>query len=214
MSQWGRLLPASRSRGAAVGPPWGLPHGPQAVPPPPQHRFSAVVHFAGLKAVGESVQQPLEYYRVNLTGTIRLLEVRQRHVAGLGAESAASAAAGALPQAMKAHGVKNIVFSSSATVYGDPKYLPLDENHPVGGCTNPYGKSKYFIEEMIRDLCKADKVRSCCREPGAGTQGVSTPKGAGAGAARRPAAPSVRCPRTGTPCSCATSTLSVPTSPA
>uniref|UniRef100_A0A493T0M6 UDP-glucose 4-epimerase n=1 Tax=Anas platyrhynchos platyrhynchos TaxID=8840 RepID=A0A493T0M6_ANAPP len=75
----------------------------------------------------------MEYYRVNLTGTIRLLE------------------------AMKAHGVKNIVFSSSATVYGDPKYLPLDENHPVGGCTNPYGKSKYFIEEMIRDLCKADK---------------------------------------------------------
>uniref|UniRef100_A0A8B9UID2 UDP-N-acetylglucosamine 4-epimerase n=1 Tax=Anas zonorhyncha TaxID=75864 RepID=A0A8B9UID2_9AVES len=99
-----------------------------------KHRFSAVVHFAGLKAVGESVQQPLEYYRVNLTGTIRLLE------------------------AMKAHGVKNIVFSSSATVYGDPKYLPLDENHPVGGCTNPYGKSKYFIEEMIRDLCKADKA--------------------------------------------------------
>lgn len=92
---------------------------------------------------------------------------------------------------MKAHGVKNIVFSSSATVYGDPKYLPLDENHPVGGCTNPYGKSKYFIEEMIRDLCKADKVRGCCREPGAATWGVSTPKGAGAGAAQRPAAPSV-----------------------
>ncbi|XP_062450053.1 UDP-glucose 4-epimerase isoform X2 [Rhea pennata] len=98
-----------------------------------KHRFSAVMHFAGLKAVGESVQKPLEYYRVNLTGTIRLLE------------------------AMKAHGVRNIVFSSSATVYGDPKYLPLDENHPVGGCTNPYGKSKYFIEEMIRDLCKAEK---------------------------------------------------------
>ncbi|NXK44333.1 GALE epimerase, partial [Chauna torquata] len=98
-----------------------------------KHRFSAVVHFAGLKAVGESVQKPLEYYRVNLTGTIRLLET------------------------MKAHGVRNIVFSSSATVYGDPKYLPLDENHPVGGCTNPYGKSKYFIEEMIRDLCKAEK---------------------------------------------------------
>ncbi|KAM6335162.1 UDP-glucose 4-epimerase isoform 2-T2 [Alca torda] len=98
-----------------------------------KHRFSAVMHFAGLKAVGESVQKPLEYYRVNLTGTIRLLET------------------------MKAHGVRNIVFSSSATVYGDPKYLPLDENHPVGGCTNPYGKSKYFIEEMIRDLCKAER---------------------------------------------------------
>ncbi|NXY54029.1 GALE epimerase, partial [Callaeas wilsoni] len=98
-----------------------------------KHRFSAVMHFAGLKAVGESVQKPLEYYRVNLTGTIRLLET------------------------MKAHGVRNIVFSSSATVYGDPKYLPLDENHPVGGCTNPYGKSKFFIEEMIRDLCKAER---------------------------------------------------------
>ncbi|NXA70308.1 GALE epimerase, partial [Mohoua ochrocephala] len=98
-----------------------------------KHRFSAVMHFAGLKAVGESVQKPLEYYRVNLTGTIRLLET------------------------MKAHGVRNIVFSSSATVYGDPKYLPLDEKHPVGGCTNPYGKSKFFIEEMIRDLCKAER---------------------------------------------------------
>lgn len=63
-------------------------------------------------------------------------------------------------QTMKAHGVRNIVFSSSATVYGDPKYLPLDEKHPVGGCTNPYGKSKFFIEEMIRDLCKAERVRS------------------------------------------------------
>ncbi|NWW70852.1 GALE epimerase, partial [Climacteris rufus] len=98
-----------------------------------KHRFSAVMHFAGLKAVGESVQKPLEYYRVNLTGTIRLLET------------------------MKAHGVRNIVFSSSATVYGDPKYLPLDEKHPVGGCTNPYGKSKFFIEEMIQDVCKAER---------------------------------------------------------
>ncbi|KAM6995990.1 UDP-glucose 4-epimerase isoform 2-T2 [Passerculus sandwichensis] len=105
-----------------------------------KHRFSAVMHFAGLKAVGESVQKPLEYYRVNLTGTIGLLET------------------------MKAHGVRNIVFSSSATVYGDPKYLPLDENHPVGGCTNPYGKSKFFIEEMIRDLCRAEKVAVGRRE--------------------------------------------------
>uniref|UniRef100_A0A8C3V979 UDP-glucose 4-epimerase n=1 Tax=Catharus ustulatus TaxID=91951 RepID=A0A8C3V979_CATUS len=105
-----------------------------------KHRFSAVMHFAGLKAVGESVQKPLEYYRVNLTGTIRLLET------------------------MKAHGVRNIVFSSSATVYGDPKYLPLDEKHPVGGCTNPYGKSKFFIEEMIRDLCKAERVAVGRRE--------------------------------------------------
>uniref|UniRef100_A0A2K6RC04 UDP-glucose 4-epimerase n=1 Tax=Rhinopithecus roxellana TaxID=61622 RepID=A0A2K6RC04_RHIRO len=99
-----------------------------------KHSFMAVIHFAGLKAVGESVQKPLDYYRVNLTGTIQLLEI------------------------MKAHGVKNLVFSSSATVYGKPQYLPLDEAHPTGGCTNPYGKSKFFIEEMIRDLCQADKT--------------------------------------------------------
>ncbi|EPY85093.1 UDP-glucose 4-epimerase-like protein [Camelus ferus] len=103
-----------------------------------KHSFMAVIHFAGLKAVGESVQKPLDYYRVNLTGTIQLLEI------------------------MKAHGVKNLVFSSSATVYGNPQWnpqsLPLDEAHPTGGCTNPYGKSKFFIEEMIRDLCQADKA--------------------------------------------------------
>ncbi|XP_036710089.1 UDP-glucose 4-epimerase isoform X3 [Balaenoptera musculus] len=105
-----------------------------------EHSFTAVIHFAGLKAVGESVQKPLDYYRVNLTGTIQLLEV------------------------MRAHGVKNLVFSSSATVYGNPRYLPLDEAHPTGGCTNPYGKSKFFIEEMIRDLCQADKVAIGRRE--------------------------------------------------
>ncbi|XP_066573350.1 UDP-glucose 4-epimerase isoform X1 [Amia ocellicauda] len=98
-----------------------------------KHQFSAVMHFAGLKAVGESVEQPLRYYRVNLAGAMNLLEV------------------------MQLHGVHNIVFSSSATVYGDPQRLPIDEDHPVGGCTNPYGKTKYFIEEMIRDQCKAEK---------------------------------------------------------
>ncbi|XP_048047037.1 UDP-glucose 4-epimerase isoform X1 [Megalobrama amblycephala] len=97
------------------------------------HSFYAVMHFAGLKAVGESVEQPLRYYRVNLTGTINLLEV------------------------MQSHGVRNLVFSSSATVYGDPQKLPIDEQHPAGGCTNPYGKTKYFIEEMIRDQCTAEK---------------------------------------------------------
>ena len=61
-------------------------------------------------------------------------------------------------QVMKENNVKNMVFSSSATVYGDPQYLPLDEKHPVGGCTNPYGKTKYFIEEILSDVCKADKV--------------------------------------------------------
>lgn len=62
------------------------------------------------------------------------------------------------PQVMKEHKVHNLVFSSSATVYGSPQYLPLDEKHPVGGCTNPYGKTKFFIEEMLRDLVKAEKV--------------------------------------------------------
>lgn len=61
-------------------------------------------------------------------------------------------------QVMQAHGVHNLVFSSSATVYGDPQRLPIDEEHPVGGCTNPYGKTKYFIEEMIKDHCLAAKV--------------------------------------------------------
>ncbi|XP_056152042.1 UDP-glucose 4-epimerase isoform X5 [Lampris incognitus] len=98
-----------------------------------KHSFFAVMHFAGLKAVGESVEKPLHYYRVNLTGSMNLLEV------------------------MQAHGVRNLVFSSSATVYGDPQRLPIDEQHPVGGCTNPYGKTKYFIEEMIVDQCKAEK---------------------------------------------------------
>lgn len=61
---------------------------------------------------------------------------------------------------MEKYDVKNIVFSSSATVYGDPQYLPLDEKHPVGGCTNPYGKTKYFIEEILRDVAMAQKVHS------------------------------------------------------
>lgn len=59
---------------------------------------------------------------------------------------------------MQAHGVHNLIFSSSATVYGDPQRLPIDEQHPVGGCTNPYGKTKYFIEEIISDHCLAEKV--------------------------------------------------------
>ncbi|CAL8294472.1 unnamed protein product [Arctogadus glacialis] len=98
-----------------------------------KHSFIAVMHFAGLKAVGESVQKPLLYFQVNLTASMNLLQV------------------------MQANGVHNLVFSSSATVYGDPQRLPIDEQHPVGGCTNPYGKTKFFIEEMISDQCKANK---------------------------------------------------------
>ncbi|RVE57023.1 hypothetical protein OJAV_G00212060 [Oryzias javanicus] len=98
-----------------------------------KHTFAAVMHFAGLKAVGESVEQPLRYYKVNLTAAMNLIEV------------------------MQAYKVRNLVFSSSATVYGDPTRLPIDEQHPVGGCTNPYGKTKFFIEEIIKDQCKAEK---------------------------------------------------------
>jgi len=97
------------------------------------YKISSVIHCAGLKAVGESVQVPLKYYRVNVGGTLNLLEC------------------------MKDAGVNRIVFSSSATVYGTPQYLPIDEKHPGGiGMTNPYGKTKYHIEEILRDFCASD----------------------------------------------------------
>ncbi|CAL1535429.1 unnamed protein product [Lymnaea stagnalis] len=99
-----------------------------------KYKISIVMHFAGLKAVGESVELPLLYYHTNIGGTVNLLEV------------------------MKEFNVKNIIFSSSATVYGTPQYLPVDEDHSVGGCTNAYGKTKYFIEEIIKDVCTADKT--------------------------------------------------------
>ena len=98
-----------------------------------KYKFYAVIHFAGLKAVGESVQKPYLYYRVNLDSALNLIE------------------------AMKEFGVKNFVFSSSATVYGNPQRLPVDESHPVGNCSNPYGKTKYFVEEILKDVCKAEK---------------------------------------------------------
>ena len=88
------------------------------------HRFHSVIHFAGLKAVGESVEQPLRYYDNNVSGTVALCEV------------------------MAEFGVRNIVFSSSATVYGDPHAVPIHEEFPVGGTTNPYGTSKLMIEQM------------------------------------------------------------------
>ena len=96
-----------------------------------QSQATAVIHFAGLKAVGESVAQPLTYYDNNVVGTVRLLEV------------------------MNACGIKTLVFSSSATVYGDPQYLPLTEDHPLSA-TNPYGKTKLVIEDMLRDLYRSD----------------------------------------------------------
>ena len=98
-----------------------------------EYPIDAVIHFAGLKAVGESVAKPIEYYDNNLVGTLVLLE------------------------AMRDHGVKKLIFSSSATVYGTPEQLPLTETCKVGGTTNPYGTSKYFQERMLEDVCVSDK---------------------------------------------------------
>jgi UDP-glucose 4-epimerase len=99
--------------------------------------FDAVIHFAGKKAVGESVEKPLLYYHNNITGTLILCEV------------------------MSAFGVKNIIFSSSATVYGDPATVPIREDFPLS-CTNPYGRTKLMIEEILRDLHVADPAFNVC----------------------------------------------------
>ncbi len=97
-----------------------------------ENSIDAVIHFAGLKAVGESVQKPLEYYHNNLTGTLHLLEV------------------------MRKHGCKKIIFSSSATVYGVPERVPIREDFPTQECTNPYGSTKLFLEHILSDLQKAE----------------------------------------------------------
>ena len=97
-----------------------------------ENKFDAVIHFAGLKAVGESVSKPLEYYHNNMTGTFILLDV------------------------MRQHQCKNIIFSSSATVYGDPAIIPITEECPKGHCTNPYGQTKSMLEEVLMDVQKAD----------------------------------------------------------
>jgi UDP-glucose 4-epimerase len=98
-----------------------------------EHSFDAAIHFAGLKSVGQSVSQPLEYYGNNIDSTLVLL------------------------QAMKKHEVKKLIFSSSATVYGTPEELPLKETSRVGvGITNPYGQTKFMIEQILRDLSVSD----------------------------------------------------------
>ena len=94
--------------------------------------IAAVIHFAGLKAVGESVAEPLKYYRNNVSGTVSLLEV------------------------MKANQVRSLVFSSSCTVYGDPHAVPITEDFPLNPATNPYGRTKRIIEDMLRDLAVAE----------------------------------------------------------
>ena len=97
-----------------------------------EQKIDAVIHFAGLKAVGESVAKPLEYYHNNMTGTFNLCDV------------------------MRNHGVKNLIFSSSATVYGDPAFVPITEECPKGEITNPYGRTKGMLEQVLTDLHTAD----------------------------------------------------------
>ena len=97
-----------------------------------ENDIDAVIHFAGLKAVGESVEKPLEYYKNNISGTLNMCEL------------------------MRKHGVKNIIFSSSATVYGDPETVPITEECPKGVCTNPYGWTKSMLEQILMDLNVAD----------------------------------------------------------
>ena len=97
-----------------------------------KHKLDACIHFAGLKAVGESVEKPWEYYENNIGGTLVLVDV------------------------MRKHGCKNIIFSSSATVYGDPAEIPITESCPKGQCTNPYGWTKSMLEQVLMDIQKAD----------------------------------------------------------
>lgn len=97
-----------------------------------ENSIDSVIHFAGLKAVGESVSKPWEYYNNNIAGTLTLIDV------------------------MRKHNVKNIIFSSSATVYGDPAEIPITEGCPKGQCTNPYGWTKSMLEQILSDVQKAD----------------------------------------------------------
>mmetsp|Transcript_47768 Transcript_47768/g.121886 ORF Transcript_47768/g.121886 Transcript_47768/m.121886 type:complete len:350 (-) Transcript_47768:293-1342(-) len=101
------------------------------------NKFDACIHFAGLKAVGESVAKPMLYYNNNIVGTCNLIECMRADPT-----------------------CKKIVFSSSATVYGEPEYVPLDENHRLNAI-NPYGRTKLFIEEILRDVCRAEADLSC-----------------------------------------------------
>ena len=103
-----------------------------------KYNIDSVIHFAGLKAVGESCQKPLLYYENNISGTVTLCEV------------------------MAEYGCKKMVFSSSATVYGEHNVSPLNETMKTGGTTNPYGTTKYFIEQILTDTAKADSEWSVC----------------------------------------------------
>ena len=103
-----------------------------------ENKIEAVLNFAGYKAVGESVQKPIEYYTNNISGCLVLLDV------------------------MRKYGVKKFIFSSSATVYGDPKKVPITEESKTGGTTNPYGTTKLFIEQILKDIYKSDNTWDIC----------------------------------------------------
>ena len=103
-----------------------------------ENEIDAVINFAGFKAVGESTEKPLEYYYNNVSGCLVLL------------------------QTMKKYGVKKFIFSSSATVYGDPEVIPITEDCKTGGTTNPYGTSKLFIEQILQDTYKSDPTWDIC----------------------------------------------------
>ncbi len=103
-----------------------------------ENKIDSVINFAGFKAVGESVKEPLKYYYNNISGAIVLLQTMQKY------------------------GVKKFVFSSSATVYGDPETVPITETSKVGGTTNPYGTTKLYIEQILKDIYKADNSWDIC----------------------------------------------------
>lgn len=103
-----------------------------------ENKIDAVMNFAGYKAVGESVQKPIEYYTNNISGALALLDI------------------------MKKHNVKKFIFSSSATVYGEPEKMPITEETPTGGTTNPYGTTKLFIEQILKDIYKSDNTWDIC----------------------------------------------------
>lgn len=103
-----------------------------------ENNIEAVINFAGFKAVGESVQKPIEYYTNNISGALVLLDT------------------------MKKYGVKKFIFSSSATVYGEPEKMPITEETPTGGTTNPYGTTKLYIEQILKDLYKSDNSWDIC----------------------------------------------------
>lgn len=103
-----------------------------------ENEIDAVINFAGFKAVGESIQKPIEYYTNNISGALCLLDT------------------------MRKYGCKKFVFSSSATVYGDPEVIPLTEECKIGGTTNPYGTTKLFIEQILKDIYKSDNTWDIC----------------------------------------------------